>query len=102
MERIRRTFAVVFAGACMLAAAAAAKTLVPGGQSIGVALKTGGVVVVGTSDIGSRPSPARLAGLKNGDVITAINGEPVAGAGQVTQLLKNGKNTSGSLQAAND
>ena len=93
MERIRRVFTVVFAGACMLAAVAAAKTLVPGGQSIGVALKTGGVVVVGTSDVGNSPGPSRLAGLKNGDVIVEINGKPVAGAEHVAELLKNGKNT---------
>ena len=45
------------------------------GASVGVAIRTGGVVVVGNSDLGSTPSPARLAGLKSGDVIESVDGE---------------------------
>jgi len=40
------------------------RVLVPGGQSVGVAINAGGLVVVGSSDRGDTPSPARLAGLK--------------------------------------
>lgn len=98
MERIRRGFVAIAAGVCMMLGAAAAKTLVPGGQSIGVALKTGGAVIAGTSDIGSRPSPARKSGLKNGDVIMSVNGEPVAGAADVTRLLQTGNNSIGYIR----
>lgn len=65
------------------------KTLMPGGQAIGVALKTDGVMVVGTSDLGGAAgaSPARLSGVRPGDVITAVNGLKVTGASQLSQLV---------------
>ncbi len=66
------------------------RMLVPGGQSVGVAMTTGGVVVVGNSDLGKQPSPARLAGLKSGDVIRCVNGVPIEGARQLTECLAEG------------
>ncbi|MBQ6346380.1 MAG: SpoIVB peptidase [Clostridia bacterium] len=66
------------------------RVLVPGGQSVGVAMTTGGVVVVGNSDLGKLPSPARLAGLKSGDVIQCVNGVQIAGAKQLTECLSGG------------
>ncbi len=66
------------------------KLLVPCGQSIGVAMTTGGVVVVGNSDLGKTPSPARLAGLRSGDVIQCVNGVRVSGARQLSQRLEQG------------
>ena len=60
------------------------RVLVPGGQSVGVAMTTGGVVVVGNSDLGRTPSPARLAGLKSGDVIQCVNGVAIDGAKQLS------------------
>ena len=55
------------------------RVLVPGGQAIGVALKTDGVMVVGTSDLGGPggESPARLAGVKPGDIILSVDGVKV-------------------------
>lgn len=93
MERIRMAGACTVMAICMLLTAAAAKTLVPGGQSIGVAVRTGGVVVIGASDVGKKPSPARLAGIRSGDVITSVNGKDVTGAGELANLLTEGKNT---------
>ncbi len=66
------------------------RRLVPGGQSVGVAMTTGGVVVVGNSDLGKTPSPARLAGLKSGDVIQCVNGTDVSGAAQLSACLDGG------------
>ena len=66
------------------------RTLVPGGQSVGVAMTTGGVVVVGNSDLGRTPSPARLAGLKSGDVIQCVNGARISGAKQLSERLTDG------------
>ena len=66
------------------------RRLVPGGQSVGVALRTGGVVVVGNSDLGRTPSPARLAGLKSGDVITSVDGSAVGGAKELAASIANG------------
>lgn len=66
------------------------RVLVPGGQSVGVALRTGGVVVVGNSDLGRTPSPARLAGLKSGDVIRRVDGAEVTGAAQLSASISGG------------
>ena len=76
MGRIRIAGACAVLAVCMLLAAAAAEILVPGGQSIGVAVKTGGVVVIGASDVGKTPSPARLAGMRSGDVIAMAKNAP--------------------------
>ena len=48
--------------------------LIPGGDALGVALKTKGVLVVGTSDLGGSAgaSPARLSGIKPGDIILSV------------------------------
>lgn len=63
------------------------RRLIPGGQSIGVALRSSGVVVVGASDIGNSPSPARLAGLKPGDIIAQVNGQSITSAAQLPALI---------------
>lgn len=67
------------------------KTLIPGGQSVGIAIETEGLVVVGTSDLGQSASPARLAGLRSGDVITRVNGSAVRSAEELAELLKAGE-----------
>ncbi len=67
------------------------KILIPGGKSVGIAMATKGVVVIGMSDIGSGESPARSAGLKGGDVITSVNGVPVRTAEELTGQLSNGR-----------
>ena len=63
--------------------------LVPGGQAIGVALKTAGVLVVGTSDLGGTAgaSPARLAGIRPGDVILSVAGEKVKDSSHLSALV---------------
>lgn len=68
----------------------AERTLVPGGQSVGVALMTEGVIVVGSSDIGSTPSPARLAGIRAGDRIVRVNDTDVTSADQLRALVSEG------------
>ncbi len=63
------------------------RTVVPGGQSIGVALTVGGALVVGVSDIGGLRSPARQAGLKAGDRITKVDGAAIGGAASLSAAL---------------
>ncbi len=68
------------------------RILIPGGQAIGVALQTEGVLVVGTSDLGGSvgDSPARLAGIRPGDVILKIGGQPITSAAHLSQLVAQG------------
>ncbi|MBQ8110927.1 MAG: SpoIVB peptidase [Clostridia bacterium] len=78
------------------------RTLVPGGQSVGVAIRTGGVVVVGNSDLGRVPSPARLAGLRSGDVIQSVDGDAIHGADQLSACLANGQTAHLSVLRGNE
>ncbi len=63
--------------------------LYPGGQAVGVALYTQGVLVVGTSDLSGTDgqSPARLAGLKAGDLITQVAGKTLLDTAQLQNLV---------------
>ena len=66
------------------------RVLYPGGENIGAAMNTQGVLVVGTSDLTGAFSPARLAGLKAGDVITQVNGKPLHSIEELTALVNEG------------
>ena len=70
--------------------------LIPGGEAIGVKLNTKGVLVVATSEIigvdGKIYNPAKNAGIRIGDSITAINGIKIKDADHVIELLNNIKN----------
>jgi len=70
------------------------RILIPGGQSLGVAVQTEGVVVVGSSDLGNTPSPARKAGIRPGDIITSVNSQPVNSAEELSAILTGGKSAS--------
>ncbi|MDD4797307.1 MAG: SpoIVB peptidase [Eubacteriales bacterium] len=68
------------------------KMLIPGGQSIGVAMQTNGVLVVGRSDIVSDSdvvtSPARDSDLRPGDVILAVDGQQVENSEHLARLVE--------------
>ena len=66
------------------------RVLVPGGRTLGVALKTEGVVVVGASDLGSKASPARMAGVRAGDVIQSVDGVQIGSASALSECIQNG------------
>lgn len=66
------------------------RTLIPGGKSVGIAIETEGLVVVGTSDLGQAASPAERAGLRAGDVIVAVNGVPVNDSRELAAQLRAG------------
>ena len=61
--------------------------LYPGGQAVGVALHTKGVLVVGTSDLTGANSPARLAGIKPGDIIMAADGRNIENTDDLTAIV---------------
>ena len=51
--------------------------IIVGGQNIGISLNSQGILIVGTYEVNGT-SPAKEAGLKTGDIIEKINGNPVA------------------------
>ena len=63
------------------------KYIIPGGQTIGVQLKTKGVLVVGLADIVSTDqlsiSPAKIAGMQIGDKILSIDSHHVEGTDDI-------------------
>ncbi len=67
-----------------------AKELIAAGIPFGVKFHTKGVIVVG---IPSGKGPAAEAGIKRGDIITAINGEPVLSAEEFAEKIKNAGET---------
>lgn len=72
-------------------------SLIPGGHSIGVVLRSQGVIVVGNSPVlntqGQYVTPAKDAGIVVGDVIISINGTPVQSDTQVAEIIdENGRN----------
>ncbi len=65
--------------------------LCPGGMPFGVKFYTDGVMVVGFCDIDTGKgsvNPASRAGLHAKDVILKINGEPLAGAADMTERIE--------------
>jgi stage IV sporulation protein B len=63
----------------------------PGGHSIGILLPSSGVVVTGYKPIlnkkGQKLSPAKIMGVRPGDIITAINGERVLNDKHAAELI---------------
>ncbi|MCL2077814.1 MAG: SpoIVB peptidase [Oscillospiraceae bacterium] len=64
--------------------------LVPCGTPFGIKIKTDGAVVTGMGDIEGNPSPARMAGIKEGDVIKSVNGMSIEKSGDITEAVQLG------------
>ena len=65
--------------------------LAPIGRTVGIKLFSEGVLVIGLSDIKTEEgnsSPAKACGLREGDIITHINGEEVNTIEEVQKLLQ--------------
>lgn len=63
--------------------------LMPGGEAVGVALATKGVLVIGVSDVAGK-SPAQTAGLRAGDIIMEVNGLEMESSDQLIALVNEG------------
>ena len=65
-------------------AASAERTVIPLGKAVGIKLFAAGVLVVGLAD---GDTPARTCGLRQGDIITAMDGTAIDSTEQVQSLL---------------
>lgn len=76
-------------------------TLVPGGHSIGVLLRSKGVVVVGLAAIRDREGqihqPGRAGGIEVGDAILSIGGVEVTGEAHAARLFESAGKAGGSV-----
>ena len=65
----------------------------PGGQAVGINLRTKGILVANLSDIklstGEEVCPAKDAGLRPGDIIEKINGEKMTSKEDVVKAVEN-------------
>lgn len=66
---------------------AEARSLVPGGMAIGIAVQSEGAMIAGFSENGT--SPAASAGLMPGDIITALNGISVFSCDDIKTAVQN-------------
>ncbi|MFD0958725.1 SpoIVB peptidase [Paenibacillus chungangensis] len=66
--------------------------VIPGGQTIGVKVKSAGILVVGHHQVrnvdGTKESPGEAAGLKLGDLITSINEVPIKEVRKVGEICE--------------
>jgi stage IV sporulation protein B len=89
----RAALTAALAGAMLLSLslpALAVESLVPMGCTVGIELETDGVTVAGFSEIETENgtvSPAAQAGMKSGDVITAVNGRETRSAQELLSAL---------------
>lgn len=69
------------------------KYIIPGGQTIGVELKTEGVLVVGLADIVNEDnmstSPAKIAGIQLGDKILEIDSQNISSTDEIIDYTEN-------------
>lgn len=78
------------------------KTVIPIGKAVGIKLFSDGVLVVGLSPVETEQGscyPGRDCGLKEGDVITHINGEEVDTIEQVQAVVAQQRDTPLTIQA---
>jgi stage IV sporulation protein B len=66
--------------------------VIPGGQTIGVKIKSKGILVVGhhliPTEDDAKVSPGKEAGIQLGDLIVEINGKPINDVTKVAQFVK--------------
>ncbi len=89
-RRLGRVAAAVWLCALLTGRALASDRLIPVGEPVGIRLEVEGVLVAGTGTVDTEDgpaSPAQEAGVRAGDVITAVNGEPVEHAEELAELL---------------
>lgn len=75
-------------------------TLIPGGQPFGVKFNMAGIVVVGFCDVDTKDGnicPASAAGLRQGDIITGVDGQAPKDANHFISLVDNSSGKSLSL-----
>ncbi len=68
---------------------AAGKKLIPLGRTTGIKMFSGGAMIVGfaSTEVGGGASPAKLSGMKVGDVISAVNGQAVESNEELSAMM---------------
>lgn len=91
--RLRKLIAMGCICAALSGSALAAETLIPVGQVVGIQMDIEGVLVAGMSQVETAEgpaSPAAEAGIREGDVILAVDGWTVASAREFLERMELG------------
>ena len=89
--RLRVPAAVWLITAVCTVTAFADGALIPVGETVGIQIRTEGVLVAGVSEVETDQgavSPARDAGVRSGDMITAVDGQTVSEAADVLEAVE--------------
>lgn len=89
--RLRTAAVIMCICGALCGGALADGELVPAGQVVGIQLDIDGVLVVGLSEVNTARgtvSPAKEAGLREGDIIVAVNGKAIHSAADLTECLE--------------
>ena len=81
-------FALLLCSALVIPAQASSRTLIPLGKAVGIKLFSDGAMVVSVSGLDGTASPAEGCGLREGDLLLALNGIKVASTEKVQQFLQ--------------
>ena len=64
--------------------------VVPGGENIGIEIKSKGVLIVGFYNVG-KSSPGKAAGLKKGDIITSVDDTVINSITDLSEIMDDSK-----------
>jgi stage IV sporulation protein B len=79
----------------------AARDIVPGGQNIGMEIRTNGLIISGTYDVkvdGSTYNPATDSDINKGDLLVKAEGKDIRSVNDLVEVLKNTTKNSVSLE----
>lgn len=80
--------------------------IIPGGESIGISIKSEGLVIVDFTDFkndkNAKCNPANAAGLKKGDMILECNGTPVTDSDDFADIVKDSSGQALNLRCIRD
>ena len=89
LKRLRHAVIPYSICALLCVSAMASDELIPMGEAVGIRVTVDGILVADLAEAadGTAASPAQKAGVKAGDIITALNGMPVDSAAELSEAV---------------
>lgn len=101
VEVLPAASAAYFPREAVSAAVTGTRYLVPVGRAVGMKIVSDGILVVGMTDVtcaGATASPARSAGLKEGDLIISVDSRKVGSTQELKEALNDALTDSGEVE----
>ena len=91
-KKIKKTFVIILTSFIMpISIFAYSDYIIAGGENVGIQLKSKGVMVVGLYEIDGKYK-ASEAGIKIGDIITAVNNQKIENIDDLTKIISESNN----------